>query len=63
MIGDSVTIRIDTSQAAEMIADCLAPGAVLLPASVVQAIYEEYGICTHDLQRLGAIVADDEVVQ
>lgn len=59
----NLTITLDTEEAKDFIADCLDPGAVLLPVSTVAALYDEHGIKIRDLVRLGGIVAEDEVMQ
>jgi hypothetical protein len=43
MKTEDITITVDTSHIKRAIADCLAPGAVLLPATAVQELFEQLG--------------------
>ncbi len=53
----------DSEDDYDLIEDCLAPGAVMLPAKAVEMLMLEYGISTFDLAKCGGVVREKETMQ
>lgn len=47
----------------DLIADALAPGAVMLPAKAVELLMLEHGISVFDLAKCGGVVREKEIMQ